>query len=105
MDRSGILAGRLNRTCSSIVENGNCIYVYGRNDEFFSEVDDPAALHIRLRQWHLKLTAGLDRFIPATDAEKADLEAMRQFASDMWAVAEKAIEIEQLRWTREHNDI
>lgn len=89
----------------SIVQNGNCAYVYARDDEFFVGVVDPAALDIRLREWHAKLTAGLDHFVPATEAEEADFEAMRLFASQMWAVAEKAIEIERLRWKRQRADI
>ena len=88
------LAGPL----SSIVERGECAYVYKRDDEFFAGVDDPTTLRARLRQWHENLIAGLDRFDPGLSAEMIDLESMRQFASTMWDVAEQAIDIERVRW-------
>ena len=83
---------------SHIVEHGDCAYVYRRNDSYFTGVDDPVALHARLRGWHGKMVAGLERFVPASAAEASDLTSMRQFADGMWAVTEKAIEIERARW-------
>jgi len=88
------LAGPLH----SIVESGGCAYVYAREDEFFSGVDGPAALHARLGKWHGELMARLDEFAPTSAAEAADLEAMRQFATAMWMVTERAIEVERTRW-------
>ncbi len=90
---------RLAGPISHIVTNGNCAYVYERNDEYYIGIDDPTALQIRLQVYHLKLTSSLDGFVPTTEAEAVDLEAMRQFTSKMWVVMEKAMEIEDLRWT------
>ncbi|MDC7677391.1 hypothetical protein [Asticcacaulis machinosus] len=81
----------------NIIKDGNCAYVYTRNDDYFAGVNDATTLYDKLQQWHGKLDAGLDSFIPTTHAEEIDLTAMRQFASKMWAVAEKAIEIERRR--------
>ncbi len=81
-----------------LIECGDCAYVYTRDDEYFAGVNDPAALLARLQQWHDQLIAGLDRFIPRTQAEATDLASMRQFASEMWAIAEQAIGIERARW-------
>lgn len=85
---------------SSIVKRGNCAYVYERDDVYFSGVTDPDALLARLRQWHGRLTEGLDRFVPETTAEEADLAMMRGLAREMWSVAERAMEIERDRWAR-----
>jgi hypothetical protein len=88
------LAGPVSR----IVEHGDCAYVYRRNDAYFTGVDDPAALHARLKGWHGEMVAGLRRFVPASEAEASDLTSMRQFADEMWAVTEQAIEVERARW-------
>ena len=82
----------------SVAEKGNCTYVYTRDDEYFAGVSDPSALLARLQQWHDELLAGLDRFAPTSEAEATDLASMRQFATEMWSVAEQAIEIERARW-------
>ncbi|GGZ34081.1 hypothetical protein [Asticcacaulis endophyticus] len=81
----------------SIINDGNCAYVYARNDDYFAGVNDATALYARLQQWHGKLSTGLESFIPTTYAEKSDLTAMRQFARQMWLVAEKAVTIERNR--------
>ena len=81
----------------SIINDGNCAYVYARNDEYFAGVNDATALYALFQQWHGELSAGLDSFVPTTDAETIDLTSMRQFAHHMWVVAEKAIEIERRR--------
>ncbi|WP_297509463.1 hypothetical protein [uncultured Caulobacter sp.] len=85
---------------SHIVEHGDCAYVYRRNDAYFTGVDDPAALHARLQSWHGEMVAGLKRFVPTSEAEANDLAAMRQFADEIWAVTEQAIEVERTRWER-----
>lgn len=85
---------------SHIVEHGDCAYVYRRNDAYFTGVDDPAALHARLQGWHGEMVAGLKRFVPASEAEARDLTSMRQFADEMWAATEQAIEVERARWER-----
>jgi hypothetical protein len=84
---------------SHIVEHGDCAYVYLRNDAYFAGVDDPATLHARLQGWHDKLVEGLKRFVPTSQAEASDLTSMRQFADEMWAVTEQAIEVERSRWS------
>ena len=83
---------------STIVEHAGCAYVYARNDEFFTDVTEPAALLARLRHWHEKLVAGVDGFAPTSPDEAADLASMRQFALAIWAVSEEAWEIERDRW-------
>ena len=85
---------------SHIIEHGDCAYVYSRNDAYFTGVDDPGALHARLRGWHGEMVAGLKRFMPVSEAEANDLTAMRQFADEMWAVTEQAIEVERARWDK-----
>jgi hypothetical protein len=82
----------------SVVEQGECAYVYDRDDEYFAGISEPAALRARLRHWHDKLIAGLDRFAPASPDEATDLASMRQFAEAMWVVSEQAIDIERARW-------
>lgn len=82
----------------SIKETGGCGYVYRRDDEHFSGVDEPVALRERLRRWYDKVVEGIDRFVPTSPAEAADLVSMRQFAADIWAFAEAACDIEQGRW-------
>lgn len=82
----------------SIVKKGGCAYVYDRDDEFFAGVNEPAALRARLRQWHDKLVVGLERFQATSPAEETDVASMQQFARAMWAVAERACDIEQSRW-------
>ena len=89
------LAGPLH----SIKETGGCAYVYLRDDEHFTGVDEPVALREKLRHWHDKVVEGIDRFVPTSPAEAADLVSMRQFAADIWAFAEAAFDIEQDRWT------
>ena len=59
---------------------------------------------VRLQEWHLKLTAGLDSFVPKSEDEVSDFKAMHAFSSQIWVLVEQAIEIEQLRWTREKYD-
>lgn len=83
---------------SHIVEDGDCAYVYARDDAYFAGVDDPGTLHARLQRWHNELIAGLKRFVPTSQAEASDLTFMRQFADEMWVVTEQAIEIERVRW-------
>jgi hypothetical protein len=87
---------------STIIEDGNCAYVYAREDEFFAGINDPAALQARLQQWHAQLTAKLALFIPENLDENTDLEAIQGFTSGMWSVAEKAIEIEKRRYAALH---
>jgi hypothetical protein len=82
----------------AIVKKGECAYVYTRDDEYFAGVNEPAALRARLRQWHDKLIAGLERFQAASPAEVADLASMQQLVCAMWAVAERACDFEQARW-------
>jgi hypothetical protein len=83
---------------SSVVEAGDCAYVYTRDDEYFAGVYDPDALRTRLQQWHDRLTVSLNDFVPASPGEADDLASMRRFASEMWVVVEQAIGIERARW-------
>ncbi|WP_145998388.1 hypothetical protein [Caulobacter flavus] len=85
---------------SHIIEHGGCAYVYGRNDAYFTGVDDPSTLRTRLQGWHDEMVIGLKRFAPASEAEANDLVSMRQFADEMWAVAEQALQLEEARWDR-----
>lgn len=82
----------------SVVHHGACDYVYGREDDYFRDVDNPRALRNRLLQWHGQMVAIIDGFDPTSPAESADLFSMRQFASDMRNVIEAACAIEQRRW-------
>ena len=86
----------------ALVNRGECAYVYTRNDEYFADVSDPAGLRSRLKQWHDKLIAGLERFQAISPAEATDLASMHQFSCAMWAVAEQACDIEQARWEAVH---
>ncbi len=79
---------------SAVVERGGCAYVYTRDDEYFSGVHDPVALRARLRQWHAKLAAGLERFRATSRDEAADLASMQQFVHAIWDVAVQACDIE-----------
>jgi len=88
------LAGPL----SSIIDNGDCAYVYARNDNFISGINDPTELYAWLKHRHSKLIEDLDRFVPASQDEESDLASMRQFTSEMWDIAEQAVEIERTRW-------
>jgi hypothetical protein len=81
-----------------IVNYGGCDYVYGREDDYFRDIDNPAALRNRLRQWHSQMVGIIDSFTPTSSAEAADLVSMRQFASDIGNVVEAACDIEQRRW-------
>lgn len=80
------------------VEHGGCEYVYGRQDDYFRNVESPAALRNQLRQWHSQMAAIVDTFVPACPAETADLVSMRRFVSDMGNVVEAACDVEQRRW-------
>ena len=91
------LAGPL----SAIRDRGGCGYVYAREDQYFSGVDGPTTLRLRLLEWHLRLLAGVDAFVPVTLAENEDLAYMRSVASLMHDVVERGCRIEQERWERE----
>ncbi len=93
-----ILQDRLAGPLWSIVNYGGCAYVYAREDAYFTGVSDPATLQARLDDSHGQLVAHLGRFVPTSLAEEKDLLSMRRFAAQMWAVAEKAIAIEETRW-------
>lgn len=82
---------------SSIARNGGCSYVYTRDDQHFAGVNDPSALYSRLKDWHGRLIAALDDFVPASETEEIGLASMREFASAMWAVTEEAVEVERAR--------
>ena len=82
----------------SIVETGGCAYVYPRDDERFTGVDGPDTLREWLRHRHDRLMEAIDRFVPTSPAEAADLASMRHFAADMWAFTEEACDIEHARW-------
>jgi len=82
----------------SIVHDGNCDYVYHREDDYFRDVGNPPALRNRLLQWHSEMAVIIESFDPTSPAESADLFSMRQFASDMRNVIEAACAIEQRRW-------
>lgn len=90
------LAGPLH----SISETGGCAYVYNREDEYFRGVDRPAALHDRLRDWHTELTSEIDRFVPQSSDESADIDTMLKYVADMWSVIETGCEIERNRWEK-----
>jgi hypothetical protein len=85
----------------TVAETGGCAYVYAREDEFFRGVDRPAALRERLQRWHTELVEGIERFVPCSSAEAADLLSMRQIASGIWAIAELACQIETDRYEAE----
>ncbi|AWI87184.1 hypothetical protein C0214_01720 [Methylobacterium sp. DM1] len=82
---------------SNIIKEGDCAYVYAGDDDYFVGVKDPASLRARLQRWHGELVAGLEKFVPTSEAEASDLTSMRRFASEIWAVTEKAIDIERAR--------
>lgn len=82
----------------SIVETGGCAYVYPRDDGYFTGVDEPDTLRERLRHWHEKLVEAIDRFVPTSPAEAADLASMRHFVAEIWAFTEEACDIEHARW-------
>ncbi|MBY8826283.1 hypothetical protein [Sphingomonas colocasiae] len=94
------LQDRLAGPIYSVVENGGCAYVYSRDDQYFKGVDEPETLRARLQAWYGELVKGIDDFSPASPAESADAASMRQFANAIWAVAERAHEIERERWNR-----
>ena len=82
----------------AIVEDGGCDYVYGREDDYFRDVDNPVALRNRLRQWHDQMVGIVDSFALTSSAETADLVSMRRFVSEIGTVVEAACDIEQRRW-------
>jgi hypothetical protein len=84
---------------SSIANTGGCEYVYAREDWAFAGVGDPAALRVRLLEWHAGLFAGVEQFVPVTPAEAADLAFMRSVAAKMRELIERACEFEQARWS------
>lgn len=88
------LAGPL----SAILNTGGCAYVYPREDRYFAGVTDPLALRAVWRRWHGELCGHVDVFEPASVNEAADLELMRRFASDILAVGERLLDIEQARF-------
>lgn len=85
---------------SHIIEHGGCAFVYDRNDDYFTGVDDPATLRARLQGWHGEMMTGLKQFVPTSEAEANDLACMRQFAEEMWAIAEQALQVERARWEK-----
>jgi hypothetical protein len=86
----------------NIVKEGSCAYVYDRDDSYFAAVNDPATLYAYLKRNHQGLRDGVGRFTPTSRNEEIDLASMHRFATAIWAVAEKAIEIERNRWSAEH---
>ena len=56
----------------SIAHQGNCRYVYPRDDEYFSGVEDPASLRSRLLEWLEALRADIDTFGPRSPGENRD---------------------------------
>lgn len=82
----------------SIVRNGGCDYVYGREDDYFRGVNNPADSRSQLRQKLSQMVEFIESFAPASSAEAADLDSMRRFASEMESVVETACDIEQRRW-------
>ena len=98
LHRLAVLTSTLAGPVYSIVENGGCAYVYMRQDEFFRDIDDPASLYGRLRQWHDQMAAAVQQFAPGSPPESADLAVMRESIGAMWAVTEAAWTIERDRW-------
>ena len=95
-----ILQDYLAGPISQIVKTGGCAYVYERDDAYFEGVGDPKGLKTRLLGWHNELVKEIEGFQPTTSAESEDAGRMHQLASDMWAVAETACEIEFRRWEK-----
>lgn len=93
-----VLQERLAGPIFSVKETGGCAYVYLRNDAYFSGVGCPVALRERLRQWHSELVDDIERFVPTSPSEAADLASMRRFASEIWTVVDEACDIEHIRW-------
>lgn len=91
------IAGPVN----AIVETGGCAYVYARNDGYLHDVDDPDGLHAALRRNHQALRLGIDAFRPRSREEEFDVASMHRFATAIWVLAERAIEIEKNRWANE----
>ena len=83
---------------SSIMSAGHCDYVYSREDYYFAGISDPSRLRSRLLEWHGRLTAGIEQFIPATPQESNDLTFMRAVSAEMRELVERACAVEQARW-------
>ena len=67
------LAGPLFAFC----KNGNCDYVYTRNDDYFHDVDTPDNLRDKLNSWLSEIEKIVNKFEPKNEEEKADKELMK----------------------------
>ncbi len=83
----------------SIVTKGGCpeLYKRGPGDQRYAGVHNPESLRCRIQEWHEKLTAALEQFVPASDAEARDQAYMRTLVAEMRTLIDRAIDIEGKR--------
>jgi hypothetical protein len=89
---------------SAVVNSEGCEYAYQRDDSYFAGVGDPPALRVRLLEWHTGLAVDVEKFVPTTPFEIADLEFMRSLVSKMRDFLERACAVEQARWQAAKNE-
>lgn len=82
----------------SIVTTGGCEYVYSRDDEYFTGVNNPATLRSRLLEWHVRLSTGVEQFIATTPQECTDLIFMHAICAEIGEFVVHACAAEQVRW-------
>lgn len=83
---------------SAIVDNGECGYVYARDDGYFASVEDPASLRERLLHWHSGLSKGVEQFESTTPDTAKDFAYIRSVVDRIRVLIERVCVIEQHRW-------